>query len=501
MDPAYIMMYVLIIFCCYISELIIFGVWYQIYSKSNVSYFSFLKKMLAYYRYTLLHLPQLLEGKSTDAPDTSSLQWLYAIFMPIIIPSIMLLNSSWIYRIIVFVLTLCVLFEKLFREGRTEAAVHIDQWVRFLFEAEDRPERYESSKSKAASETDGDRLLSKEEIRVNRIFGFMMAVIAIVLIIILILGSISNLKYGFAISPNPFILFSDRKYNTAFLILIAVEMMLVLCFLFGTPKDRAEAKEWAVKAMEQQTWKAANYLGLNKGIIIDPYLGEWEKSISRMCSVLGIRHAAILSEHLCEENMSGKIALSARSLEGIPTVIISIREIDRQRTKYSPQTVHDMVRFLLGHELTHIRYKDYNIRKLALKEAGCLILTMIILFFGIYLTLQMPESMENIAAACQIVLAVITMISFRTVGNDRYWRHVSEYRADRISASISGAADEAVTAMLTLYAAEEEQTDSRRKKRKKSQYHPKLQKRLKELERKKKWGFSEYFRYAFKLIL
>lgn len=500
MDPAYIMIYILIIFCCYISELIVFGVWYQINIKSNVSYFSFLKKMLAYYQYTLLHLPKLLEGKSSDSPDTSSLQWLYAVLMPIIFPSFMLLNSSWIYRIAVFALGLDALFEQLFGEGKIEATVHIDQWMRFLFDAEDRPERYESSKSKSISGTGENRPLTKEEIRVNRIFGFTAAGIGMVLLVIFILGSISNLKKGFQISPNRFIFFSDKKYDTVFLILLAVEIVLILCFLFGTPQDRAEAEAWAVKTMEQQTWKVANYLGFNKGIIIDPRLEEWEESIDRICKVLGIRHVAILSEHLCEKNMSGKIALSARSQEGIPTVIISTGEIDRQRTRYSSQMIYDMVRFLLGHELTHIRYKDYSIRKLALKEVGCLILTMVFFYLGIHLTLQLPEAMEKLAAACQTVLAIITMVPLRRFCDARYWRYVSEYRADRISASISGASDEAVTAML-LYAVEEEQADGRRKKPKKSQYHPKPQKRLKELKRKKKWSLSEYFRYAYKLIL
>lgn len=500
MNISYIITYALIMLCCCISEIIIFGLWYQIHIKSNMSYFHFLKKMLAYYGYALTHLPQLLEGRNTDAPESSSLHWLFALLMPIILPSFMLLSTSWIIRIAIFVLAMYVLFEELFKEGKTEAAVQNDKWIRFLYEAEDHPERYASPKKQDSSETEGNRPLSKEEIRANRIFGFLLAVIGIVLLIVFALGSISNIKNGFRVSSNPFILFSDSTYNTVFLVLLAIAIIFIICFLLWTPQDRAEAKAQATKRLEQEKEKAANYLGLNKGIMIDSHLGEWEKSIIRMCGVLGIQQAAVISEHSCDADMRGRIALTTRSSEGIPTVVLSTREINRQRAKYPPQMIHDMIRFLLGHELTHIRYQDYNTRKLAFKEAGCFIATAIVFFFGIWTSMQLPESMGKLAVAGQVIIAVIAMISVRVFANDRYWRHVSEYRADRISAFISGATDQAITAMLKIYA-EEEQVDSRQKKGRESRFHPKLKNRLKELKRKKKWGMSEYFRYAFKLIL
>lgn len=500
MNITYVVTYLVIMICFYICELIIFGLWYKIHNHSNVRYFRFLRMMLDYYCYVLTHLPDLLSGETTDAPESSSLQWLFALFMPIVLPSFMLISTNHFWRIAIFVLALYVVFGELFRERKTEASVQIDKWVRFLFDSTDRPEGYASSETKSVLEPEKNHPLSKEEIRTNRIFGFILAIIGIILLVVLVFGSISNLKHGFRISSNPFILFADEKYNTVFMVLLAIVVILILCFLFWTPQDRKEAKAHAAAAIEYETQKAANRLGISKGIIIDPQLGEWEKAIIRICSYLGIKRAAIISEDSCVENMSGKIALSAISKEGIPTVVLSIREINKQRTKYSPQLVHDMVRFLLGHELTHIRYKDYSRRKRALQEAGCLILAMILFYFGIRISIPLSTFMKNISIACQAVSIGIILITFRTFANDRYWRYVSEYRADRISAAISGANDEAVIAMLNVYS-EEENSDIHKKPHKKSISHPKLKSRLKELSRKKKWGISEYFRYAFKLLL
>lgn len=499
MNTVYIMTYLLIMLCFYICELIIFGLWYKMHHHSNVGYFRFLKMMCNYYYYVLTHPSDLLLGKEIHSPESSSLQWLFALFVPIFLPSFMLTNTNWIFRLTLFVLALFVIFGDLFREGKTEASVQIDHWVRFLSDSPDFPEEFISSKDRHALEKERNHLLSKEEIRANRIWGFMLTIIGIILFVIFVLGSISNLKYGFHVLPDPFIIFADEKYNTIFFTLLAIAIIFILCFRFWMPQDRKEAKDQTLAIIKQKAQSAKNHLGLSKGIIIDPQLKEWESAIIRMCSCLGIKWVAIISENSCRENMSGKIALSAKSEEGIPTVVISTREINKQRTRYSSQIIYDMVRFLLGHELTHIRYKDYSRRKRALQEAGCLILAIIMFYFGIRISIQLSVSMKGISIVCEAVSTGIIIIVFRTFANDRYWRYVSEYRADRISAAISGANDEAVFAMLNIYS-KEELAGSCQKIRKKSESHPGLESRLNELNRKKKWGISEYFRYVFKLF-
>lgn len=499
MKISYIITYILIMLLGYLCEFIIFGLWYRIHMDSSTGYFRFLRKMAAYCRYTMTHLPRLLEERDTDAPEADTFQWLFLIFVPLILPSFMLLSASWLYRIVLFGIAMYVVFEKLFRDGKTEAAIQNGKWIRFLYEAEDRPEGYASSKKQDSSREE-KHPLSKEEIRITRIWTALLLPVAIALLVVLGLGLKSNAKHNYLAPWGSISLFYDPIYNAIFGVLLAIAVVMALGYLVLTPRDRAETKEQAAELYQRKKETAANYLGLNKEILIDDRLKAWESSILRMCQILKIRHAAVMSEVTCGIDMSGRIAFTTRSAEGIPTVVVSTQEIGKQRILHPPQVSYDMVRFLLGHELTHVRYRDYSERRRALKELGCWIGTFAVLITGFGMQQLLPESMETISYVCQAALLIIFVILYRTLLNDQYWRYVGEYRADRMSAAISGATDQAIAAMLKVYA-EKEQTDGRQKKQKKSRFHPKLEKRLKELNRKQKWSIREYFRYAVQMIL
>lgn len=56
MSITYIISYAFLIVCMYIGEFLLFGLWYKLYCKSSVSYLTFFKKMLRYYRYRVKHL-------------------------------------------------------------------------------------------------------------------------------------------------------------------------------------------------------------------------------------------------------------------------------------------------------------------------------------------------------------------------------------------------------------------------------------------------------------
>lgn len=493
MGFTYIITFIIVLICCYMCEFLVFGVWYKLYHRSNIGYLEFVKKVVAYYVYVFTHITSLLwKGKYTDAPSSHSFRLARALVTPVLFTYVILLISNRICQIGLFVLLQIVVFGDFFTKEKTEILVQTDKWIRYLFDVKERPEGYFAPENQAASRTKDSRPLSRKEKRADRFFIISFLVIVFAIFVIVVLDLIFKITHGLLETSEAFAMFSKPEYETIFWILSAIGAVLMLCWMLGKPEDRKKAGAHVRKFTEQRKQKLANQLGINRGIMIDPYLKEWEKSILRMCRVLGIRQAAVVSEYSCNENMTGRLAVTGRTKEGIPMVILSVKEIDRMRLSYSPDMVHNMIRFLIGHELTHIRYKDGSRWKLVLQLAGGYLLVMVFLAAGVFAASFFAEMAAGISLVFLILLLAAGITLYRSVLNPRYWRHVCEYRADRIAAQISGADDKAIEAILRIYETEYRSTSRNHKKR---SSHPELQNRLKELQRKKKWNFCEYVRY------
>ena len=493
----YAITYFFIVVGCYVGEFLIFGFWYKLYSDSNIGYLKFMRKILGYYWTELLHLPDLLKGEwKTDAPSSSSMRCMFAVFIPIFIPSFMLISEDWRFRAVLYLICQIVVFGGMFSERKTEVSRQIDQWVRFLFNLRISPkETNNKNMQKDNIGIKGRISLSKQEIRRNRIFAVIIIVLGVLVFITGALGMISNIKNGFPnFTANPFAIFSVPIYNTVWTVLLVAVIIVLLCYILWTPADRKEAKDSLTKSIEKVRERIEKRLGLYEEIIIDPDLNSWEKAVKRMCNILNIRYVAVLSEAACAENVNGKIAFSVISKEGTPVVVISTRMVNRWMKTYSPKMVYDMVRFILGHELVHIRYKDYSSSNIALRS---IISTGVFIWgaLGIVRLAKISEPLTYVGSA--IVCIGIIIFTMRTFFTTRYWRHVSEYRADRIAYAISGASARAIETVLKINDAK---TEVKSIKRKKKGMHPEVSERLEELRRKKKWTVLEYFRYALRMF-
>ncbi|MCD7763691.1 MAG: M48 family metalloprotease [Lachnospiraceae bacterium] len=345
----------------------------------------------------------------------------------------------------------------------------------------------------------GETPLSKEELRKARLKLIPLGVVILAWGISLFAGIIADVKNGmFGKRSSPLMFFASETHNTVFYIFTAVLLVTMFIYLFSDKDFRKEEKERAVEYIDGKKRKARNILGFGKGIYMDSALAEWEDAVTRMCNVLDIRLVAVVSEAFVTDGFSGRIAMTGVDPDGVPIVVLSTRVIGKLRTKYSPQMVYDIVRFLIGHELTHVRYKDYSKKRSYAKALVVLTMVFVAIAACVVAISHLPDSMTFPGACLLLLLLLIAWLFQKNAMNDCYRNYVSEYRADRRSAEISGASRAAIEAALLL---DTDRDDKVRTDRvgKKSKTHPDAEYRIKELQRGKKWGMSEYFRYAIRI--
>lgn len=537
MNIKNLIFYIILALCIYTIEVLVFGVWYSLYIKSTVRFQTFFRKMLRYYRYRIFRLHG---ERSAREPESTSFLLIYALGIPPLVSMIALLSDSWLIRFVFIFAGISIVANSLFRDEKVLTKVRINGWIRFLYspecmaalsdsgknaKAEVCKEKRKTTRKKMTDEEDGDKEkearkqesfnnclskeegayqnqeapLSKGERRKEFILTILLLLVIFALCALLIAGLV--LKFGEVMSGSStsFLkLFSEEKYNTATYILLAAFFILALIYLFNDKDFRRTEKEKAVEYFHEKKRKAVNALGFGAGIFIDPAFSEWEKTVIHICGTMNIRQVAVVSEAYVNGAFSGRIAMTAADPEGIPTIVLSTKEIRELRFQYSSKVVHDMVCFLLGHELTHVRYRDYNKKRTKLKMLAALLVYLGMSVVWMCVVALLPESMFSIGSILLIALLFLAIIFRRNVIDETYWNYVSEYRADRKSAEINETAIETVEELLKLKIdAEEEEGTTKYGKRKKT--HPGATHRIRELRRGKNWGVSEYVRYAIRV--
>ena len=280
--------------------------------------------------------------------------------------------------------------------------------MRGILMADEKKERKKSSNK----DDDGKMHLA------DRLLALLITLIALVLLCILIVGSVSSMKNGFQFTGNPLQMFSDDRYNKAFFIVFAILLVVILVFLLRTPRDRREAKEYVSTYAYQKKERVKNQLGLGEEIGYDQYLQEWEESIVRMCRILGIKQVLVLSEYSCTAELKGNLSITSVTEDHIPAVVISTDEVQKLRTRYSEEDVHNMIRFLIGQELTHVRYRDYSERKIALKQLLALLAAIVWAVGGIIMLSRIFSEFNTAAVVSLVILLGIFLILWKTVCNE-----------------------------------------------------------------------------------
>ncbi|MCD8109561.1 MAG: M48 family metalloprotease [Clostridiales bacterium] len=491
-----ILNYIVLIVCMYACEYLLFGIWYRLYNRSSVRYTKFIKKMMQYYRYRLGH-PVDSKLKS---PESSSLLLMFALVVPLIFPSIILSLDGWVLRCAVFLVGIIVVALQLFREEKTATKVQIGRWIRFLNSRE-----YlaavsgRSGREKDVVKETAGTPLSREEIRRDRMKLIPSIIAFTALVVAFVAGTVSNIRTrDFGRFEIPFGVFSSKLCNKAFCVLLVILIITILIYVYSDKNFRDEDKRKAAQFIHNKKQLAGNLLGRGKGIYVTCELKEWEKPINRMCGMLRIKQVAVITEDYVKQSFSGRIAMSARSDEGIACVVISKRELRHFLIENDSRKVYGMVCFILGHELTHIRHKDFIPARKGLTALLILAITIVIVCGAIYATTFFPERYLTFISVVQIVLLFLGLYLMKRVADRRYINYVSEYRADRIGATISGVSLDTIKAALKLDAQRDDAVHTTRFGRQKKT-HPDCEHRLKEIQRGKKWGLLEYVRYAVRL--
>ncbi len=437
----------------YVCEYIAFGLWYRLYIKSNVRYHTFFKKMLRYYWYCLCHP---FDENQLKEPKSKSFLLYSSLAVPPIISLFVFVIDNWPVDIVFIFAGFSIVVSGLFREERVSTKDRISEWIRFLNSPECISALRGVRKDEVSDEyKERDVPLSKEERRKDLIFLVPALVVAIALVTALIAGCVFEFRNGtFGSQRSLLKIFSSETYNKATYILLCILVVLVLVYQFSDKGFRKDEKKKIVGIFCKQKQRIRNALGLTTDIIVFPTLSEWEESIVSMCNALNICHVAVLSEtDMVGLSFSGKIAMAGVDSDGVPFVVLSTKRIDEFRRRFAPELVNGMVCFMIGHELVHVRYRDY---KPAWRDAKILAVEVAVLIIGIPVMYKFVCMMGTVSLLGEFfqgffaVLMLFLIVVFWKLMRESYWNYVSEYRADRKSKYISGATDEAIENMLLL---------------------------------------------------
>jgi len=283
------------------------------------------------------------------------------------------------------------------------------------------------------------------------------------------------------------------KQNLVFLAIL----LSILAFFKLADKDIRKAdREKRLRKKEQRAIKRE--WNQQDGIRITPALSEWEEDILCMCEELRIKKLLVVTL-----GMEKKYAISGKDETYGRAVVIGEEYMAQLERSLSASEQHDAVAFLLGHELTHIRYKDYA-EKVSLLKRGAILCLSLLTFM---LSLVLAEKL--VSETTMLLLFLLLFPVFLALGyllnHERYWKQISELRADRIGMKVSRTSPDLLERLLknTDYGTDVPAEEGIVKKVW-NQYagidaHPSAELRINELKRNVPWGLGEYFRYFFVL--
>ena len=165
--------------------------------------------------------------------------------------------------------------------------------------------------------------------------------------------------------------------------------------------------------------------------------------------------------------------------------------------RYVSQIHYGIIKLLFAHELVHIHYND---TKWMRKVYG-----IVLLYIGFSLFLMhLAVKSQNAVIWGMVVFIILNYLVFHKMCDERYWKQVMEFRADRIGIAVSNTSPAILEEALRC-TAEGEINDEKKnntgilhriyQNQVEQQVHPGIKRRIYEAKREKPWSFREYFRY------
>ncbi len=239
------------------------------------------------------------------------------------------------------------------------------------------------------------------------------------------------------------------------------------------------------KAIEKEIAKSIREL------VICPELAAWEQEIRQMCRILKIKRALFVVT-----DQRGLNAEAAMAEEKLPVIVCSERFLNMLSEKLGDMS-SPAVRFLLGHELAHVYYKDIRDSAGLLRIWGVSFFLNVGAVIGVY---QTKNYLLLVAVSCAVLFCAF--FPLRLWMDERCRKQIMELRADRIGMQVSNTPVEVICALFDLF----KSIDKEENKNFLYQYykgyvdvseHISAEKRKREIMRGKKWCITEYARYMF----
>lgn len=481
---------------CILNLIIVWIVYQSIYkrlNRTNKSFFWMMKKSFGYYKFTFIY--HLFDSRRWSEMDDFLQEQLkkrcvfaramifilaYIFIAPLVASCFSIILDSFFWIVLTGLAELSILKDAMV-QYRSSLIIYLREFEIFLYQWDQK--RKEGLTKRKGNRTKRERLSVGGRTKISKIILSTMRAEDWIVIVIIILSAVlmgiivkeildTGLKAFLLDGRSGFFPFQSSLSK------IALGILIFLVFTYSFQDRRKKQKVEKVELEE-------------KKIVHSSELDNWDDEIFRMCQELKIDNVRICVE------LDMKEAFSTIE-EKIPIIVIG-KILFHYIQQYHKEDQFEMIKMILAHELVHIAYRDTII----IKRKFCYILLLFIfIIVGSGVIISLSSNMV-IRSMTLIVFVLVMGISWRVVCEEKYWKQVMELRADRIGFAVSGISYEIFEKVLNCASSNTKKSFAKERNILYKYYenyiaekdHPSNERRLKEIERGKRWSSIEYIRY------
>lgn len=486
----------------FLFEIVIILICYQfIYKQTNISgrsLWDIFRMLIGYGIFMLKYrfCPSLRNREMDDFLEAhselrfyiyeKSLRGILGIVIPPIVVALIIHYQHMLWMsVLVFIIGLGEFLKDL-KESRVVLMSFLNERQKFLFQFHRKKKNMKKGRDAGGK---GTKETEQQEAGKNRAWKVLAVLLMIAfgdMAMILLTKNFPGMLENAAVGNFSFI---ETVFMSPFFVALVLGMLLMYgIFQFLDEGFRDNVKQ---KRNYRRHWKDEEDITVWVADENREELNGWIKEVLHMCCLLGIKEV-----ELSINGLGVKKIVSVISDVHMPVIIIG-RDVFERSKAYFAQEHFDIIKLLVAHELVHIHYKD---AKWMLKVYRMALLYICISIFAIY---QAAKTKNAVVLGIAVFLCLGYLV-FHKLCDERYWKQVMEFRADRIGMSVSGTS--LVILEKALKCAVDDDMDDGAEIKKGILYkiytiktekhiHPAIERRIYEAKRNRPWGIKEYFRY------